>query len=1308
MKKQFFLSAIFSMIILGSYSQVAINTDATPPDASAMLDVKSTAKGLLIPRMTAANRTTISSPATSLLVYQTDGTAGYYMYNGSTWILLGGSNLSGSGSSGQVTYWSGTGSLSGTSSFYWDNTNSRLGIGLTSPAQQLEITGSLRMPATTSSTTGVIYKGAIPFLHNFAPPGASGDNLFLGESSGNFTMSGTSTSSSYNVGIGYQSLSQLTTGHTNAAVGYQSLALLTTGYFNAALGARTLGNNTSGGFNTAIGSDALQGNTIGGYNTALGGGSLSLNSTAGSNTSIGANALFTQSYNNSGTGWSSYNVAVGYIALYNNQPTSTTTGIGNTAIGAISMNNNTSGYNNTSIGYNSDVSAGNLFNTTAVGYNTIATASNQVRLGDANITSLFCKGANAATSSASPNLVTDATGQIMRSTASVPTGTGTASRVAFWNSSSSLGSNADLYWDDGNSRLGIGLTSPNQQLELTGSIRVPATTSSTTGVIYKGTTPFLHNFAPASAVGYNVFLGENAGNFTMSGTGSNSSYNIGIGYQALSGLTTGHDNAAMGYQSLKNTTTGSLNTALGSLASGSNTIANFNTAIGEGALYSNTAGGSNTAIGSAALYTQSYNNGGTAWDTHNVAIGDFALYVNQPTASTNGYKNTAIGSYSLNTNTTGYNNTAVGYSSENTNTTGYNNTAVGFGSDVGSAALYNTTSLGYNATATASNQVRLGDANITSLYCQGAYAATTTDAPNMNVNSSGQIMKSTVTLLSGTGMASKIAFWNGASTLDYNTNLHWDDVNSRLGIGTASPNQQLELTGNLRLPVTTATTGIIYAGTLPFIHNFGSNNNFMGANCGNLTLSGAASNSAIGDSALMNITSGDMNIAIGEAAMKSVTTSTGNIAIGYRAGRSIGTGSIYNTIIGYQSGMLNNTDRNTFLGCETGYSNTTGHYNVFVGHQAGFSSTTGNNSVAVGYDALRSQTGNATDNDLNNTAVGYLALYTNNPTTSNDGRGNVAVGSTALQNNTTGSFNTSVGYETMNLNTTGTFNTSVGFNALSSNTLGNTNTALGTGSLHRNTTSCVNTAIGDDALAQQSFTNSGATYSSYNVAIGYQALTNNQPTSTTNGYQNTAVGTDALFSNNTGSGNTAIGYNADVYSGNLTNTIAIGRYAFADASNEVVLGDDNITSFYCMGAYVGTVGTTRVDLYADNTGKIGYIASSARYKENILNMENVDWLYRLRPVNFSYKSDEQKKMQYGLIAEEVEKINPAFVSYNKDGQVETVSYSQLISPMIKALQEQQKSISTLQSQVDELKKDREVLMSRLEALEVAQQGLTRK
>ncbi|MEN8251117.1 MAG: tail fiber domain-containing protein [Bacteroidota bacterium] len=77
--------------------------------------------------------------------------------------------------------------------------------------------------------------------------------------------------------------------------------------------------------------------------------------------------------------------------------------------------------------------------------------------------------------------------------------------------------------------------------------------------------------------------------------------------------------------------------------------------------------------------------------------------------------------------------------------------------------------------------------------------------------------------------------------------------------------------------------------------------------------------------------------------------------------------------------------------------------------------------------------------------------------------------------------------------------------------------------------------------------------------------------------------------------------------------------------------------------------------------------------------------YDLRPVTFQYKEDESKTKQYGLIAEEVEKVNPILVSYNSDGEPETVSYSQLIAPMIKALQNQAELINELEGRIAKLK-----------------------
>jgi hypothetical protein len=163
-----------------------------------------------------------------------------------------------------------------------------------------------------------------------------------------------------------------------------------------------------------------------------------------------------------------------------------------------------------------------------------------------------------------------------------------------------------------------------------------------------------------------------------------------------------------------------------------------------------------------------------------------------------------------------------------------------------------------------------------------------------------------------------------------------------------------------------------------------------------------------------------------------------------------------------------------------------------------------------------------------------------------------------------------------------------------------------------------------------------------------------------------------------------IGSFSDVSSSSQTNSTAIGYNSLASASNQVRIGNTAITSLHCQGAYAGTVGLTRRDVYVDNLGKIGYISSSLRYKKNINNLADISWIYKLRPVNYTYKNDKNNTIQYGLIAEEVEQVNSDFVSYNEDGSVETVSYSQLVTPMLKALQDQQELIRQLQNRIEQL------------------------
>jgi lysophospholipase L1-like esterase len=186
------------------------------------------------------------------------------------------------------------------------------------------------------------------------------------------------------------------------------------------------------------------------------------------------------------------------------------------------------------------------------------------------------------------------------------TGTGTATRVAFWSGANTLSSNTNLYWDNANSRLGLGANNPAQQLEITGNFRLPAS-SSTVGNIYKGTDLFLHNFGTDQ-----TFLGINAGNFTMSG-----SYNYGIGRGSLQANTSGNYNVALGSYSLYYNTTGSSNFGLGYYSMNANTTGIANIGIGTSSLATNTTGNQNIAIGRGALAANIDN-----WGT--VGIGEYA------------------------------------------------------------------------------------------------------------------------------------------------------------------------------------------------------------------------------------------------------------------------------------------------------------------------------------------------------------------------------------------------------------------------------------------------------------------------------------------------------------------------------------------------------------------------------------------------------------------------------------------------------------------------------------------------------------
>ncbi|MDD3005957.1 MAG: hypothetical protein PHX30_00005 [Candidatus Pacebacteria bacterium] len=224
---------------------------------------------------------------------------------------------------------------------------------------------------------------------------------------------------------------------------------------------------------------------------------------------------------------------------------------------------------------------------------------------------------------------------------------------------------------DASGRVGIGTTSPTEQLTLTGNIALSSSTSATSGLIKKGTDLLLHTYGTNS-----TFLGVNAGNLTLTGAG-----NVGVGYNSLTLTTTGEDNTAIGIWTLSSNTTGSYNTAIGPFSLYDNTEGADNVAVGMNSLSDNISGDSNTAVGVRALNENTAGNNNTATGNRslmhatgndNSAFGYYALF-----SSIGGSGNSAFGRYSLYDNTTGSNNTAVGYNTGLGITTGANNTIIG-------------------------------------------------------------------------------------------------------------------------------------------------------------------------------------------------------------------------------------------------------------------------------------------------------------------------------------------------------------------------------------------------------------------------------------------------------------------------------------------------------------------------------------------------------------------------------------------------------------------------------------------------------
>ena len=361
---------------------------------------------------------------------------------------------------------------------------------------------------------------------------------------------------------------------------------------------------------------------------------------------------------------------------------------------------------------------------------------------------------------------------------------------------------------------------------------------------------------------------------------------------------------------------------------------------------------------------------------------------------------------------------------------------------------------------------------------------------------------------------------------------------------------------------------------------------------------------------------------------------------------------------------------NVFLGLKAGKDNIISYLgikNTFIGSRAGFANNDGTANTAIGFEALHSNTQGS-----NNTAVGIESLYFNGA-----GYGNTASGRRALYSNDFGNYNTATGdaalfsnqYGTQNsafgsqslYSNRGSYNTACGYASLTSNTVGGSNSAFGSSSLLYNTEGALNTAIGTGALGS----NRGG---SVNTAVGVRSLTNE-----VGGSNNIALGADA---------GTAIG------SPNVINTVSIGNHGYLNAATNQ--------------AFFGNLST------AWNGGNVTWSTySDARVKTDVHeDVKGLDFITRLRPVtyhrstkamvsitgneevdDYPEKYDIEKIKFSGFLAQEVEmaakEANYTFSGITipeTDHDLYTLSYEQFVVPLVKAVQEQQLIIESLQEE----------------------------
>jgi hypothetical protein len=346
------------------------------------------------------------------------------------------------------------------------------------------------------------------------------------------------------------------------------------------------------------------------------------------------------------------------------------------------------------------------------------------------------------------------------------------------------------------------------------------------------------------------------------------------------------------------------------------------------------------------------------------------------------------------------------------------------------------------------------------------------------------------------------------------------------------------------------------------------------------------------------------------------------------------------------------------------------------------------------------------------------------------GLGNTGLGWGSVSSVTGGNFNTGAGAGTLILNTADS-NTAVGAAALLLNTTGTDNTAVGTDALAVNVLAVTNTAVG--VFAAQNNDSSGAGTAAFNTAVGGYALQAN-----VNGTRNTAVGAGAMEVGGGGNDNTAVGELAGngitgaantvlgkgagtgITSGGNNVCIGLGAGSnLATASGNIYIGNANPpgpglefntirindslpqvagtnSQVFIGGIWMATIGGANAIVGVNANGQLGTATSSARFKKDIESMgDSSEAIFSLRPVSFRYKGDETNLPCFGLIAEEVAKVNPDLILQDKEGKPWTVRYEQINAMLLNEFLKEHKKVEAQQASISELKSEMHTMVAQL-------------